>query len=105
MKKKNLNLSRKLLLNKVTISALDSGQQSQVAGGATITLNCCLTQTCPANSNPCKCIQTVGCPTQVQGCPSVVLCPITNNPADTQCQGGTATDILCCVQTINGPNC
>ncbi len=99
MKKKHINLGKKLTLNKETIAALDSGQMGFVAGGATITNNCCMTQTCPANSAPCNCIESLGCPSAIQ-------CPVTNNPADTQCQGGTATDIRCCLPaTINGPNC
>jgi len=97
MKKKHLNLERKLMLHKEKISSLNQEQQGLIAGGATITLFCCGTLTCPVNSAPCDCIETIGCPTERN-------CPVTNDPANTNCQG-TISAPVCCVPGSGTPAC
>jgi hypothetical protein len=87
MKKKKLNLGRKLILQKQTITALDNGQQLLVAGGATNTGVCCLTETCPANSNPCGCIETINCPPNTNPTVGNPCCSPGSLAIDSRCPG------------------
>jgi len=94
MKKKRLNLERKLQLSKDVISALATGQQAGIAGGGATQgdVTCGLTCTCPTvGGNPCP--NTMACPTAI-GCPSDRICPAT--VAATNCQGTSVSVPECC---------
>ncbi|WP_198666800.1 class I lanthipeptide [Taibaiella helva] len=70
MKKKKISLERKLLLNKEIVTGLGTVQ----GGGAT--------DTCPVNSNPCNCVNTlhVTCGNSCF-CTDLTLCA----PGETNC--------------------
>jgi hypothetical protein len=62
MKKAKLDLSKKLMLNKETVAALNATEQTQLAGGAVTLVAACTTETrqisscrgtSPAPGRPC----------------------------------------------------
>ncbi len=89
MKRKKIALGKKLILDKETIADLSNRQQDQVKGMGG------LTDTCPVNSRPCNCINTV-----FNTCGNTCLCdtlqmcpPLSQGQPDSVC--------LC----TGGPNC
>jgi natural product precursor len=66
MKKKNINIGKKLSFSKETIAALNSSQQQMIAGGATFfTCNA----NCESNVETCATIQRPGGPCEL--CPPI----------------------------------
>ena len=94
MKKKNLNLNKKLILNKDTVTNLESKQQYKLMGGGATDFTACVTYcgTCP----------NLGCGPTQNTCQTVCgLCPISND-----CPPDTNTGVRCCLPpTVNGPGC
>ena len=100
MKKKKIDLQRKLVLSKETVTSLSQNESSQLLGGATQSMKPCggcpintiancppLTVgscwcTEPAGTVPCGQTQ-VGC--QTQQLPNGTICATVPNPAATQC--------------------
>ena len=94
MKKKQIQLGKKLILNKETVADLSAAQQHSVFGGQTATV-CGLT--CPVNSGACG-----PCPPTLIACPphTQVLQQCTNVSLELGCQ--PVTQEPGCQPTISG---
>ncbi|NML39888.1 hypothetical protein HHL17_21995 [Chitinophaga sp. G-6-1-13] len=66
MKKKNINIGKKLSFNKETIAALNNSQQQLIAGGATF--HTCIIN-CASGMETCATIQRPGGPCEL--CPPI----------------------------------
>ncbi len=68
MKKKKIDLGRKLFLGKTIISALNPAQQDQVQGGATVEVSGCIA--CHTNTPTCG----AGCQSQALCQTEILVC-------------------------------